>query len=93
MEMDLYKFRILDGVLMVLVQTRNCMSPCLKSYGLCLNYYFGTKRTHSPLPGLMGEALFLELSSFFDVFADSRLVRICISLSTCFDILSAICFE
>ncbi len=47
-----------------LVQTQNCTSPCLKSYGPCL-IYFGTKRTHSCILGLKGEALFLELSSFF----------------------------
>jgi hypothetical protein len=31
----------------------NCMCQCLK--------YFGTKRTHSHVPELKGEALFLEL--------------------------------
>ena len=60
MEMDLYKSQILDGVLMVLVQKQNCTSLCLKLYGLCLKL-FGTKRTHSRIPGLKGEALLSEL--------------------------------
>jgi hypothetical protein len=61
-------------VLMVLVQKQNCMNLFLKLYGPCLNF-FGTKRTHSHVPGLKGEALFLDLHFFF-VSADRRLVRI-----------------
>jgi hypothetical protein len=60
MEMDSYKSRISDGVLMVLVQKQNRMSLCLKSYTTCLKL-FGTKHTHSCIPGLKGEAFFLEL--------------------------------
>jgi hypothetical protein len=41
----------------------------------CLNC-FGTKRTHSSVPGLKVEALFLELLVFFIVSADCRLVQI-----------------
>ncbi len=36
-----------------------------------------TKRTHSHVPGLKGEALFLE-QSFYIVSANRRLVQICI---------------
>ncbi len=75
MEMDSCKSRILDGVPMVLVQKQICTSPCLKSYGPCLNF-FGTKRTHSRVPGFKGGALFLELS-FFLLSADRILVQIC----------------
>jgi hypothetical protein len=57
MEMDLYKSRISDGVL---VQKRNCTSWCLKSHA-SVSQFFGTKRTHSRVPGLKGEALFLKL--------------------------------
>jgi hypothetical protein len=64
MEMDSYKSQILDGVLMVLVQKQNRTSMCLKLYVPCLNC-LGTKRTHSCAPELKGEALFLELLSFF----------------------------
>jgi hypothetical protein len=42
-----------------------------------VSHFFGTKRTHSPISGLKGEALYLELLSFFVVSADRRLVRIC----------------
>ncbi len=62
-------------VLTVVVQKQNLMSLCLKSYGLCHNF-FGTKCTHSCIPGLKGEALFSELLSFFVVFANCRLVQI-----------------
>ncbi len=41
---------------------------------------FGTKRTHSRVPGLKGEALFSNLQSFFSVSADRRLVQIHIYL-------------
>ncbi len=64
-------------VLMVLVQKQNSTSLCLKLYWPCLKL-FGTERTHSRVPGLKGEALFLELFSFcfFVVSANRRLVRI-----------------
>jgi hypothetical protein len=70
MEMDSYKSRILDGVL---VQKQNRTSQCLKSH-VSVSQFFGTKRTHSRIPGLKGEALFSKLSSFFGVSADRRLV-------------------
>jgi hypothetical protein len=70
MEMDSYKSQILDGVL---VQKRNRTSRCLKSHA-SVSHCFGTKRTHSHVPGLKGEALLLKLSSFFGVSADRRLV-------------------
>ena len=54
MEMDLYKSRISDGVL---VQKQNRMSRCLKLHAL-VSQFFGTKCTHSHVPGLKGEALF-----------------------------------
>ncbi len=60
MEMDSYKFRISDGVLMVLVQKQNRTSPCLKLHA-SLSQFFGTKHTHSRVPGLKGEAFFLDL--------------------------------
>jgi hypothetical protein len=72
MEMDSYKSRIPDGVL---VQKQNRSSVCLKSHASA-SQCFGTKRTHSRVPGLKGEALFLKLPSFFGVSADRRLVRI-----------------
>jgi hypothetical protein len=74
MEMDLYKSRISDGVL---VQKRNRTSRCLKSHA-SVSQFFGTKRTHSRVPGLKREALFSKLVSFLGVSADRRLVRICI---------------
>jgi hypothetical protein len=72
MEMDLYKSRILDGVLL---QKRNRTSRCLKSHA-SVSQFFGTKRTHSRIPGLKGEALFSKFLSFFSVSADRRLVQI-----------------
>jgi hypothetical protein len=72
MELDLYKSRILDGVL---VQKRNRMSQCLKLHASA-SQYFGTKRTHSRISGLKGEAPFSKLPSFFGVSADRRLVQI-----------------
>jgi hypothetical protein len=72
--MDSYESRISDGVL---VQKQNGMSRCLKSHAL-VSQFFGTKRTHSCVPGLKGEALVLKLQSFFGVSADRRLVRILI---------------
>jgi hypothetical protein len=54
MEMDSYKSRISDGVL---VQKRNRTSRCLKLLA-SVSQFFGTKRTHSRIPGLKGEALF-----------------------------------
>jgi hypothetical protein len=70
--MDLYKSQILDGVL---VRKQNHTSWCLKSHA-SVSQFFGTERTHSSIPGLKGEALFLKLPSFFGVSADHRLVRI-----------------
>ncbi len=74
MEMNLYKSRISDGVL---VQKRNRMSRCVKSHA-SVSQFFGTKRTHFRVPGLKAEALFSKLLSFFGVSADCRLVQICI---------------
>ncbi len=71
MEMDLYKSQISDGVL---EQKQNPMSCCLKSHA-SVSQFFGTKRTHSRVPGLKGEALFSKLRSFL-VSADRRLVQI-----------------
>jgi hypothetical protein len=71
MEMDSYKSQILDGVL---VQKRNHTSRCLKSHVSVS--HFGTKHTHSHIPGLKGEALYLKLQSFFGVSADRRCVKI-----------------
>jgi hypothetical protein len=73
MEMDSYKSQILDGVL-VQVQKQNCTSRCLKSHA-SVSQFFGTKCTHSRVPGLKGEALFFE-TSFFGVSSNSRLVLI-----------------
>ncbi len=72
MEMDSYKSRILDGVL---VQKRNPTSRCLKSH-VSASQLFGTKRTHSRVPGLKEEGPFLKLPGFFGVSADRRLVPI-----------------
>ncbi len=62
-------------VLMALVQKQIFTSLCLKWYGPCLKV-FGTKRTHSRVPVLKEEALFLELVSFFVVSADRRFIQI-----------------
>jgi hypothetical protein len=62
----IHKSRILDGVLMVLLQKQNRTCPCLKSYGP-YHKCFGAKRTHSCVPGLKAEALFFE-HQFFLVF-------------------------
>jgi hypothetical protein len=70
MEMDLYKSRTLDGVL---VQKQNHTRWCLKLHA-SVSQFFGTKRTHFRVSGLKGEALFLKLQSFFGVSADHRLV-------------------
>jgi hypothetical protein len=51
------------------------MSRCLKLH-VSVSQFFGTNCTHSRVPGLKGEALFLKILSFFGVFADPRLVRI-----------------
>ncbi len=65
MEMDSYKSRISDGVL---VQNRNRTSWCLKSHA-SVPQCVGTKRTHSRVPGLKGEPLFSKLPFFlFSVF-------------------------
>jgi hypothetical protein len=68
MEMDSYKSQILDGVL---VQKQNRTSRCLKLH-VSVSQFFGTKRTHSCVPVLKGEALFLKLHSFFAMSADRR---------------------
>jgi hypothetical protein len=60
---------------MVLVQKRNCMSRCLKLHA-SVAQFFGTKRTHSHVPGLKKEALFSKLEPFFGVSANRRSVRI-----------------
>ncbi len=70
------KSRISDGVL---EQKQNRTSRCLKPHA-SVSQSFGTKRTHSRVPGLKAEALFLKLPSFFGVSTDRRLVQICISL-------------
>jgi hypothetical protein len=75
MEMDLYVSNLGWGVMMVLVQKRNRTSRWLKSH-VSVSHFFGTKRTHSRVPGLNGEALFLKLLSY--VSADPRLDQICI---------------
>jgi hypothetical protein len=72
MEMDSYESLISDGVL---VQKQNCTSQCLESH-VSVSQIFGTKHTHSCIPGLKGEAFFLKLLSFFGVSANPRLVRI-----------------
>jgi hypothetical protein len=63
MEIDSYKSQIVDGVL---VQKQNRTSRCLKSHASA-SQFFGTKCTHSCIPGLKGEALFSKLPSFFGV--------------------------
>ncbi len=68
MEMDSYKSLISDGVL---VQKQNCISQCLKSHASA-SQYFGTKHTHSHVPGLKGEAPLSNLLSFFGVSANRR---------------------
>jgi hypothetical protein len=60
MEMDSYKSRISDGVL---VQNQNRMSRCLKLHA-SVYQCFGTKRTHSRVPGLKGKPFFLNLEVF-----------------------------
>ncbi len=74
MIVDLYKSRILDGIL---VQKQNRMSQCLKLHAP-VSHFFGTIRTHSCVPGIKREALFLKVLSFFGVPADRRLIQICI---------------
>ena len=61
MEMDSYKSQILDGVL---VQKQNRTSWCLKLLA-SVSQFFGTKCTHSHVPGLKGETLFGEILKFF----------------------------
>jgi hypothetical protein len=56
---------------------QNPTSRCLTLHA-SVSHFFGTKRTHSRVPGLKGEALFSKLKSFFGVSGDCRLVRICI---------------
>ncbi len=73
MEMDSYVSNLGWGVVMVLVQKQNHMSRWLKSHA-SMSQFFGTKRTHSRVPGLKGEALFSKLLS--SVSADRRSVRI-----------------
>jgi hypothetical protein len=74
MEMDLYKSRISDSVL---VQKHSRTSQCLELHA-SVSQFFGTKRTHSHVPGLKGEALFLKPESFFAMSANRRSVQICI---------------
>jgi hypothetical protein len=62
MEMDSYVSNLGWGVLMVLVQKQNCTSRWLKLHA-SVSHFFGTKRTHSRVPGLKGEALFSKLLS------------------------------
>jgi hypothetical protein len=71
MEMDSYVSNLGWGVMMVLVQKQNHMSRWLKSHA-SMSQFFGTKRTHSRVPGLKGEALFSKLLS--SVSANPRLV-------------------
>jgi hypothetical protein len=73
MEMDSYVSNLGWGVVMVLVQKRNRTRQWLKSHA-SVSQFFCTKRTHSRIPGLKGEALFSKLLS--SVSADRRLVRI-----------------
>jgi hypothetical protein len=61
MEMDWYKSRISDGVL---VQKQNRTSQCLKLHA-SVSQFFGTKCTHSRVPGLKGEALFSKLGGVY----------------------------
>jgi hypothetical protein len=61
MEMDSYKSRISDGVL---DQKRNRMSRCLKLH-VSMSQHIGTKRIHSHVPGVKGEALFSKLPFLF----------------------------
>ncbi len=70
MEMDLYKSQFLDGCPdgiwykneIIRAGVSNCMCKCL--------IFFGTKRTHSFVPGLNEEALF-HTSKFFLFFSSS----------------------
>jgi hypothetical protein len=73
MEMDSYKSRILDGVL---VQKLNRTSWCLKLHA-SVSQFFGAKRSHSRVPGLKGEALSLS--------ADRRSVRIRIKICVLYE--------
>jgi hypothetical protein len=60
---------------MILVQKIKLYRPGLKLHA-SVSQFFGTKRTHSRIPGPKGEAPSLKLL-FFGVSADHRLVRIC----------------
>ncbi len=64
--------QILDGAL---VQKWNRTSRCFKLHA-SVSQFFGTKRTHSRVPGVKGEAFFSKLISFLCVSADRRLVQI-----------------
>jgi hypothetical protein len=75
MEMDSYVSNLGWGVVMVLVQKRNRTSRWLKSHA-SVYQFFGTKGTHSRVPEIKEEVLFLKLPS--SVSADCRLVQICI---------------
>ncbi len=72
MEMDSFKSRISDGVL---VQKQNCMSRCFKLHA-SVSQFFGAKHTHPRVPGPKGEALFSKLRSFFAMSADHRSVQV-----------------
>jgi hypothetical protein len=71
MEMDSFVSNLGWGVVMVLVQKQNRTSQWLKLHA-SVSQCFGTKRTHSRVPGLKGEALFSKLLS--SVSANPRLV-------------------
>jgi hypothetical protein len=58
-EMDSYVSNLGWGVVMVLVQKQNRTSRWLKLHA-SVPQFFGTKRTHSHVPGLMGD--FFETS-------------------------------
>ncbi len=72
MEMNVFKY-LGWGVLMVLVQKRNPTSRCLKLH-TSVSQFFGTKCTHSRVPGIKGEALFSKL--FFGMSANHKSVQI-----------------
>jgi hypothetical protein len=70
--MNLYKSHFLDGCHVVSGTKQNCTGLCLK--------LFGTKCTHSCIPGLKGEFFLSDFEVIFVLSADRRLVRIHISL-------------
>jgi hypothetical protein len=62
-------------VLMDLVQKRNRTSRCLKLH-VPVSQIFGTKRTHSRVPGLKEEALF-QTAKFFSYHTYINLYNYC----------------